>query len=136
VFLSQSDEFNDPLAEHDVERLFRVDDMERSERLYVKAPNCILEPSPENDSTENAFIQFWDNNLRCRSPWREVDTKHQPAYKYTIFRARFWFFIPRQLSVQREEKSLSKSDDPRVELAEKMEWIYDPAPFVLGSAYC
>jgi hypothetical protein len=58
LFLSQSDELNDPLSEHDIETIFLVDDIERSEKLYVKAATCVLDPNPENDSTENVFTQL------------------------------------------------------------------------------
>jgi hypothetical protein len=127
------------LSEHDIETLFRVDDVERAEKLYVKAATCVLTPSPENDSTENAFIQFWDNNLRTflevvRPGGKSIrDSNFHTST--ASFRPDFGFLYLGNCPFRGEEKSPMNSEDPRAELAKKMVWTYDPAPYVLGSVY-
>ncbi|CAI2174151.1 9967_t:CDS:2 [Funneliformis geosporum] len=44
----------------------------------------------------------------------------------------FGFILNHVCSFRKEKKSLINNDDPNAELRDKLDWIYDSAPYVLG----
>jgi hypothetical protein len=129
-------QLNDRIEREDISTLFRIDDHERAEALSVAFFSGCMQSPPDDDATENAFISFWDTNIRrvmealipggrsIRDSNRHTTTAAQ--------RPDFGFLYLNVCPFRGEEKSPSNKDDPRAELGDKMTWIYDPVSYVLG----
>jgi hypothetical protein len=119
--------------------LFRIDYEERAEGLYALFYAGLTDNPPNHDATENAFISFWDGNIRkimqslipggvsIRDSNRHTSTAAQ--------RPDFGFLYLNVCPFRGEEKSPGNLDDPRAELNHKMTWTYDPAPYILGKFF-
>jgi len=134
--LSGLTETTDVCSRDDVERLFRISDVEASEILHLKFYNAAVQSAPPENGTEASFHSFWDDNIRkilellvpsgtsIRDFNCHTDTKkNTPDYGFLkdnvcLFRG--------------EEKHPGSHEDPKAELSDKLTWIYSPAPYVLG----
>jgi hypothetical protein len=129
-------ELSDRIEHQQAKMLFRVQDEERAEALWVVCCYCIMTGPPSGDGTESSFISFWDANIRrimealiphgtsIRDSNRRTDT--------AALRPDFGFLYFNLCLFRGEEKSPTNTKSPRPELVDKMIWTYDPAPYVLG----
>ena len=123
-------------SEGDLETLFRVTEEEEVDMLTSLMTAVHRLPPPMN-GTEGSFIQFWDDNIRALL--QEVfcsDTAIRDSNQGTsscLCKPDFGFIIDGVCVFRGEEKQNSFTGiHPRKELWEKLDWTYDPAPYVLG----
>ncbi|KAI9455621.1 hypothetical protein HD554DRAFT_2178403 [Boletus coccyginus] len=92
--------------------------------------------SPPYDGTQRAFISFWDNNIRdivellLPTGWSIRNSKEHTATMRC--RPDYAFLMNNLCPFRGEEKSPQSTADAKQELADKVAWAYDPAPYVLG----
>ena len=116
----------------DVELLFRASE---SHTILDKFFWCAAD-APPSDGTEDSFHSFWDGNIRhilelllptgksFRNSGKHTATrKLRPDYAFVMNN-----FCP----FRGEENAPGNSDDPKLELSEKLVWAYKRAPYVLG----
>jgi hypothetical protein len=92
--------------------------------------------SPPDSGTEDFFISFWDRNIR---DILEIVVPAGRSLRNSNFntatgnlRPDYGFLVDDRCVFRGEEKPPRSTDDPREELVSKLEWVYTPAPFVLG----
>ena len=129
-------QLRDRAERRDLEMLFRIDPEETAEILYVKCSWFVFAEPPGNDATENAFISFWDVNLRniveMVVPGGVSIRDNNRKTSTASLRPDFGFLYLNSCSFRGAEKAPTNKDDPRAELSDNMIWTYDPAPYVLG----
>ena len=136
ALITGPNQLSDRIGQKDISALFRIDSRERADGLCRLFSSGLMKSPPNDDATEYAFVTFWDTNIReimealipggvsIRDSNRHTSTATQLPD--------FGFLYLNVCPFRGEEKSPSNKDDPRAELSEKMTWIYDPAPYVLG----
>jgi hypothetical protein len=134
-----SKRFDGTVEKKHLEKLFRVDSEEHAELLYRRFGSALDDGPPEN-GTENAFISFWDGNMRkiIETLIPEGVSIRDSCHHTSTGKLRPDLgILYKGICVCRgEEKSPSNPQDPRAELSDKMAWTYDPAPYVLGKVRC
>ena len=130
---------DDNIEPEHVQMLFRIDDHERAESLYALFYAAVMNSPPNHEATESAFVSFWDYNIRkilealipggisIRDSNQHTSTDSK--------RPDFGFVYLSVCPFRGEEKSPTNAQDPRAELSGKMDWTYDPAPYVLGKPF-
>jgi hypothetical protein len=123
-------------SQGDLEALFRVTEEEEVRFLDALKP-AINRIPPPTDGSESSFIQFWDDNIRAvllaifptATPIR--DSNHRTSTR--LYRPDFGFLIRSVCTFRGEEKqNRFTGTHPRDELFNKLNWSYDPAPYILG----
>jgi hypothetical protein len=122
-------------------QLFRPSQTEEADAIATLAKAAIGASTPPSDSTECAYIYFWDMHMASiiheiiseghsiRDSNKHTDTASlRPDYGY-LYRGICTF--------RGEEKRLVFSGThPKDELIDKLVgWVYDPAPYVLGKSF-
>jgi hypothetical protein len=122
-------------------QLFRPSEVEEADALATLAKVAVGATAPPPDSTEAAYISFWDAHMAfiikqlisggysIRDSNKHTDTASlRPDYGY-LFRGICTF--------RGEEKRLAFSGaHPKDKLIDKLVgWVYDPAPYVLGKSF-
>ena len=129
---------NQYCSERDLEALFRVteDEEEEAHMLHTLIPAVYRLP-PLMNGTEGSFIRFWDDNIR--GLLEEVFTSYisvrdtDQGTSTGLCRPDFSFHLESVCVFRGEEKSNSSTGThPREELLEKLNWTYDPAPYIPG----
>ncbi|GBC04666.1 hypothetical protein RclHR1_00580031 [Rhizophagus clarus] len=132
-----SDDLIDGCSPDHLEILFRVSETESALKLFfsmLAAP--IFHKTPLVDGTEYSFIGFWDNNIRnplehlipdclsIRNSNKRTNARDdRPGYA----------LILKNICLFRgEESSFTNIENTKSGLRNKLEWTYDPAPYVLG----
>lgn len=121
----------------DVQTLFRVGEPYDHDRLDPILHAVGFKPF-DVAGTESSFHHLWDTNIRRiievlemsgnsnRDNSRNTETrKLRPDYSFTV---------KEKCPFRGEERGPENSEDPKEELASKMNWAYDPAPYVLGGS--
>jgi hypothetical protein len=131
--LSMSADAKDVCTPDDVGLLFRAGE---GESLLEKYFFTVVEPPPRSQ-TEDSFHSFWDRNVR------EILELVVPLGKSTRnssvntatrnLHPDYAFLVDNLCPFRGEEKAPGSSDDPRSELASKLVWAYESAPYVLGT---
>jgi len=116
----------------DVKLLFRLSDSETPlDKIFVTVAE-----SPPTQGTENAFISFWDKNVREILELLLPDGRsNRNSSQHTATRSLrpdYAFLLRRLCPFRGEEKGPDNIEDPRSELSDKLAWAYSPAPYVLG----
>lgn len=132
ALVSSSLERHDVCTPNDIQLLFRVGHGGTLlDRIF-----WVVAGNPPYDGTEQAFIHFWDENVR-----EVVELLHptgrstRNSSKHTATmgcRPDYAFLINKLCLFRGEERSPESTDNPKQELADKLAWAYDPAPYVLG----
>jgi len=91
---------------------------------------------PPPDGTESSFISFWDANIRWILEYlipdgQSIRDSNQDTGIGNL-RPDFGFLLENLCVFRGEEKPPGSRADPKQELSDKLEWAYDPAPYVLG----
>ena len=116
----------------DIEHLFRVGHSHTQlDRFF-----WTIMGNPPCGGTEASFHHFWDKNIRevveCLVPTgRSIRNSSEHTVTMTCH-PDYAFLIDNLCPFQGEEQSPDSIVDPKQELADKIVWIYDPAPYVLG----
>ncbi|KAF8630512.1 hypothetical protein AX17_005404 [Amanita inopinata Kibby_2008] len=92
--------------------------------------------SPPMTGTENSFHSFWDQNVRdileivvpCGRSMRN-SSRHTAAWS---LRPDYAFLLDKICPFHGEEKGPEDNESPKAELAKKLAWAYEPAPYILG----
>ena len=125
-------EYQDTCQREDAERLFRVGEYSHFSSKILS----VIYDGPPSDGTENSFIFFWDQNVRRFLELLIPDGKSiRDSSEHTAtghLRPDYGFLLNNLCTFRGEEKALGNPIDPKKELSDKLEWAYDPAPYVLG----
>jgi hypothetical protein len=92
--------------------------------------------APPTYGTEDSFIHFWDKNVRdilelILPQGRSTRNSSQHTATGSL-RPDYAFLLNKLCPFRGEEKAPQNDDDPKKELADKLAWAYEPAPYVLG----
>jgi len=96
--------------------------------------------SPPKTGAETAFYSFWDSNIHRilellvpEGQGIRINNRHTETRN---LRPDFGFlFLSRTIYPFRgEEKGSQNAEDPRAELTTKLDWAYDPGPYMLGAS--
>jgi hypothetical protein len=137
-------------SERDLEVLFRVTEEEKAYIAFDLMP-AIHRLAPHKDGSDGSFIHFWDTNIRgvleailytglysgraIRAD-RGVDSSLYLldfGIDTDLCLPDFGFLVRNTCIFRGEEKSnRSPRTHPRSELLSKLNWTYDPAPYILG----
>lgn len=120
-----------------LEGLFHVDESRSASELLHLLTIAIKCRPPPNDGTESSFHSFWDKNigdilLGLVPNCRQIRDSNNPTSAY-LERPDFGLLFRLICLFRGEEKPEDFSGQhPRDELLSKLNWNYDPAPYVLG----
>ena len=118
--------------ENDINTLFTIG---VSDTKFTPFTSAVLY-SPPSGGTEDSFISFWDDNIRkivellvpsgrsIRNSNRYTETKK--------LRPDLGFLLDTACPFRGEEKGPEDTTDPKAELVDKLVWVYNPAPYMLG----
>ncbi|KAG9294512.1 hypothetical protein G9A89_008622 [Geosiphon pyriformis] len=129
--------YQDPCTAEDLEILFRVSDTESAYTFVTGVlGSAIMTPSPPLDGTKYSFVTFWDTNIRrfletFFSSGHSVRNTNQRMISNNM-RPDFGFILNRVSPFRGEEKAPHSREEAWTELVDKIQWTYDPAPYVLG----
>jgi hypothetical protein len=121
---------------NDVQLLFRSSEDEQADLLWTITKAGLTFDPPDDDSTESAFHQFWDGNIRrildITTKGKCIrDSNNQTST--ALLRPDFGVLVNGICAFRGEEKAPRYSGThPKDELINKLTWTYDPAPYVLG----
>ncbi|GJJ15307.1 hypothetical protein Clacol_009583 [Clathrus columnatus] len=129
-----SREVNDICTANDVALLFRTSDYGADVTLTRFYTAVILHPPLEG--TGERYHGFWDRNINDIIEFLVPNGKAQRNSNQNTatknLRPDYAFLLNRFCPFRGEEKAPNSTDDPKAELSKKLEWVYDPAPYVLG----
>jgi hypothetical protein len=117
----------------DIGTLFTIGDSTQPavSRCFMAA----LTPAPDG-STEPTFIHFWDDNIRkvieALIPEGQSIRDSNHSMETTDCRPDFAFLLNMVCPFRGEEKGPGSTQDAKAQLRDKIIWVYDPAPYMLG----
>ena len=127
----------DTCTSEDLDILFRISDTESAyEFITTTFGMSIRKNLPKREGTKYSFISFWDINIRFPleiliSDGTSIRNSSQHMSTFGK-RADFGFILNHVCLFRGEEKSFINNEDLRAKLIDKLTWIYDPAPYILG----
>jgi hypothetical protein len=142
IDMLKSDSITDPCSLDDLRILFRVSDTESATKFCSRVifTSILYDNVPPDDGTENNFITFWDtcirNPLELLIPDGSSIRNSNKGTSTNGDRPDYGFILSNVCPFRGEEKSSINTEDPKVELGNKLLWTYDPAPYVLGKILC
>ena len=121
-------------TEEDLHTVFRIDELSvDTSHVFISVVRRLPPPS----TTARSFVHFWDMNIR------EIIGFLVPAGKMIRNdnlhmvtgdpRPGFGFILKGKCIFRGEEKGPGSGGNPAVELIDKVDWVYDPAPYILGA---
>ena len=125
----------------DLGALFTESEDETANFIWSPLQSAILSPEPDSSGTEESYISFWDRNIRdilspClgRPKWIRNSNRGTRTGSLRPDSA----LLLQSICVFRgeEKKPTFTGKHPRAELAEKTQWVYEPALYVLGMQSC
>ncbi|KAG6812596.1 hypothetical protein H0H92_001947 [Tricholoma furcatifolium] len=126
-------------TEETVDTLFRIGEPDPARIALFTAA---FDPPPI-DGTEEALHSFWDHNIRkiiellipSESGKSPRNNKFNQLHTQTKkLHPDFGFLIKEVCLFRGEEKGMDCPGDPtRAELVDKLNWAYDPSPYILVS---
>jgi len=125
-------------SDKDLDQLFIMNDDEAAHFIWPRVHTAITKSPPSVSGTEDSFHVFWDENIRdilspCLGETETIRNSNQGTCTGTL-RPDLGLFLRGCCIFRGEEKRPEHiGNHPRVELAEKTRWVYDPAPFILGA---
>ncbi|KAF9480017.1 hypothetical protein BDN70DRAFT_833598 [Pholiota conissans] len=127
--------FPDTCDESDIGTLFAIGEPDPPLSFFYVV---VSEPLPD-DATEDAFHRFWDDNIRRALKFllpagKAIRNSNQHSETRNL-RPDFAFILKRICVFRGEEQDPCSRESPKAELVEKLCWVYEPAPYVLGY-YC
>jgi hypothetical protein len=136
ALLSSASEQVDFCYQEDVEKLFRVSDVDTSILLHQFFYNAAFKCAPLDNGAEASFISFWDRNVReileVLLPQGKSIRDSNLQTSARKLRPDYGFLMDNFCPFRGEETSLSSNTNPKSELSEKLTWVYSPAPYIFG----
>ena len=135
-----SNDMRDYCSKEQLEALFKVSESKTSSRLLMEVVGKIVygNPPPAN-STETAYITFWDENIRAPIKFfygndeNGESIRDSNKHMSTLSQRPDYGYILQEVCPFRgEEKSATSTEDPRAELRDKLDWTYESTPYILG----
>jgi len=122
----------DKCTPDDIGNLFKIGEPDPDVSCLFAA---IFNPAPKGGS-KKSFIYFWDSNIR-RPLELLIPTGKSIRYsnEHTLtekLRPDYGFLLKNICSFRGEEKGPEDRGNPKAEMAEKLNWVYDDAPYVFG----
>ena len=122
----------DRCDEDTIGTLFKIGELDPNLLLFFSA---VATSSPVG-GTSNSFISFWDDNIRkplelLIPTGKSIRNSNQHTETRKL-RPDFAFLVKGVCSFRGEEKGPENFEDPKAELANKLNWVYEPAPYMLG----
>ena len=122
----------DECSEDDIGTLFKIGEIDHRLLLFYEA----VSRSPPENGTEHSFIFFWDSNIRAPIELlipigQSIRNSKQNTERQGLC-PDYGFLIKKVCLFHGEEKGPEDPGDPKAELADKLNWVYDPAPYILG----
>ncbi|KAI6045162.1 hypothetical protein EDC04DRAFT_2889346 [Pisolithus marmoratus] len=115
--------------------LFKVGELDVN-LLHIYS--AVLKSAPDN-GTEYSFVSFWDHNIRdilqSIVPTGHAIRNSNLFTSTKLYCPDFGFLLKQLCPFRGEEKGGEDRKDPKAELVNKLVWMYDPAPYILGY-YC
>ncbi|PPQ84849.1 hypothetical protein CVT25_004985 [Psilocybe cyanescens] len=122
----------DKCDEDTIKSLFTIGELDPNLVLFYSA---VATPPPIT-GTEESFHSFWDDNIRkpieLLIPTGKTIRNSSEHTETRQLRPSFGFLIHKICPFRGEEKGPEKPEDPKAELAGKLNWVYDPAHYMLG----
>ena len=90
---------------------------------------------PPSPGTEHSFVYFWDLNIRSILERLLPDAKvlrNSNQHTSTRIARPDHALLYRYICIWRGEEKEDESADPKSELLDKLVWVYDDAPYILG----
>ena len=126
--------YPDICSQDDVANLFNVTVEPNFDPNFILFFYAVSNPPPP-PGTKYSFVFFWDLNIRC------IPERLLPAAK--VIRNRKCHTLINDsrpdhallidnLCIWRGEEKADGSGDPKGELRDKLVWVYDDAPYILG----
>jgi hypothetical protein len=122
-------------------QLFRPSEFEEADAMAALAKSAIGSTTPPADSTESAYIFFWDIHMAAIineiiSEGHAIRNSNQHPDTASL-RPDYGYLLRGICTFRGEEKRLIFSGThPKVELIEKLVgWVYDPAPYIFGKSF-
>ncbi|CAG8700430.1 14701_t:CDS:2, partial [Ambispora leptoticha] len=127
----------DMCTSEDLNILFRVSETENAYGFTSKMIGPLIwNDPPSREKTEYSYVSFWDANIRFPLELFIPDgtSIRNSSQHMGIFSKwpNFGFILNHVCLFRGEEKSSINDEDAKAELRDKLYWIYDPAPYVLG----
>lgn len=125
-------------TEQDALSLFTVTDDEKAESIWDILWTAIRKSPPDDNTSENGFISFWDDNIRYIIMIAIVGTVIRDSNRNMstgLQRPDFGLLMGGICTFRGEEKpTVYDGRHPRDELVEKLTYTYSPAPYIIGQA--
>jgi hypothetical protein len=121
----------------DIWSLFRIG--EPLNHMRLNSITFAINQTPfsiSNSASKNSYIFGWDLNIRSiietleRSGHSNHNTSEHTATRN--LRPDYNLTLDDKCVLRGEEKGPQSLEDPKEELGSKLEWVYDPAPYVFG----
>ena len=117
-------------------KIFRVSETESTilrHRVFANVVEC---PQYSSNGTEDSFHSIWHDNIGKTLGLVLLGEAIRNSNHHTstaLKRPNYGFLLNGKKCLFRgEEKAPGSSEDPRVELLDKLVWTYDPLQFILG----
>ncbi|KDR72787.1 hypothetical protein GALMADRAFT_252049 [Galerina marginata CBS 339.88] len=115
--------------------LFTIGDFDTQLITFLNA----IASSPPVGGTKASFHSFWDDNIRkpiehLIPTGRTIRNRNEDTETRKL-RPDYAFLLQKICPFRGEEKGSGNSGDPKAELAYNLNWVYEPAPYMLGY-YC
>ncbi|CAA7260723.1 unnamed protein product [Cyclocybe aegerita] len=125
----------DSCLDKDISTLFKIGEPDVI-ALAIFTTVCMPPPS---SGTEDSFHSFWDRNIRhiielLIPSGKSIRNSNQHTATRKL-RPDYGFILQSICPFRGEEKGPENLEDPKAELADKLNWVYNPAPYMLGY-YC
>jgi hypothetical protein len=126
------------LNAEELAELFRVSTDERAYSAETPFLGAINTECPEN-GTEGVFHSTWDDNiskiLTFILSYAERIRNSNRNTSMALKRPDYGLLVKGHCVFRGEEKGSDSSGDPAQELVNKLEWSYDPLPYILGLSW-
>jgi hypothetical protein len=120
----------------DVDMLFHVDDECISTTAMLVFYNAVMCPPPSLNGTEDSFHVFLDKNIRevLKLLLDDATDIRNSNFNTATARARpsFALILNNYCVFRGEEKAPTSTEDAKKELSDKLLWVYENAPYVMG----
>lgn len=125
------------LTPQDLATIWRISSNEQASQLECQTNVLVISSGPPPGHTEQSFIYFRDALISQTLVYvlgNVGDYTRNSNHNTSTGRQRpdYSFCIKGHCVFRGEEKAPYSTEDPRSELVKKLNWSYDPLPFILG----
>ncbi|KAG6910045.1 hypothetical protein DXG01_013769 [Tephrocybe rancida] len=109
--------------------------LDPTDNLSILIFLAVTRPPPRGRNTDNLLISFWDRNVRAIIEFlvqSGTSARGGGDHKAIAALRPDFAFVLNRICVFWGEETCLECDDPKKDLATKLAWVYDPAPYVFG----